>query len=140
MNSKIIICILLLSSLLQGCSTLEKAEEMVADIEQVSVETRVFDITPVQAESIIKEAFSEGWPDKELSALDNQENGYEITLWFAIDRERIKAKAVQAEVGYRFEVTNRGTAPVVGVPARKKLLLLIEKHATKAEGLTQTTE
>ena len=112
-----------------GCSLIPKAEEAVADVEQGIAETQVFSITATQADSIIKESFHEGWPDKELKPLGSNKLGYQIELWFAIDREHILAEAIESSDGYSFKVTNRGTAPVVGVPARKKLIDLIKKHA-----------
>lgn len=112
-----------------GCSTIHKAEEAVADVEQGSAQTALFNITPAQADSVIRAAFKEGWPDKDLSTVGEGRIAYQIKLWFAIDREHIIAEAIDSDNGYVFTVINRGTAPVVGVPARNKLVELLEKHA-----------
>jgi len=128
-NNFLAVWSLMVIFMIGGCSAIPKAEEAVADVEQGIAETQVFSITATQAESIIKESFHEGWPDKELEPLGPNKLGYQITLWFAIDREHILAEAKKSSDGYSFKVTNRGTAPVVGVPARKKLIELIQKNA-----------
>lgn len=119
----------LIGCTLLGCALVPPAEEAVADIEQASTETETFKVSREQAEAVIVDAIGEGWPEKSPERLGDQRLAYEFTLWFAIDRERIIAEALPREDGYGFRVTNRGTAPVVGIPAREKLVPLIEKYA-----------
>ena len=128
MNKKtlsILLSIILVA--ISGCSAIHKAEESVADIEQGIAETKIYLVTPLQAEIIIKQSFQEAWPDKAIEPLGANRLGYELQLWFAIDREHILAEAIKSQGGYLFKVTNRGTAPIVGVPARNKLIEVIEK-------------
>lgn len=121
-----------LSIHLAACALVPAAEEAVADIEQGASETEVYPLDEDQAIQVLADAISEGWPDKSLERLDDDHPAYRFTLWFAIDRERIIAEALPRENGHAFRVVNRGTAPVVGVPARDKLIPLIEKYAQAA--------
>lgn len=122
----------LLSTLISACALVPAAEEAVADLEQGSSETEVYRLTEEQAVQVIADAIAEGWPDSELERLEDDHPAYRFTLWFVIDRERIVAEALPRGDGYAFRVVNRGTAPVVGVPARDKLIPLIEKYAQAA--------
>ena len=117
---------------LSGCALVPAAEEAVADVEQGSSETRTYPLSEEQALNVIAGAIAEGWPDKSTERLDDDHPAYRFTLWFAIDRERIVAEALPRGDGYAFRVINRGTAPVVGRPARDKLIPLIEKYAAAA--------
>ena len=87
-------------------------------------------MTEAQARQVILAAIVEGWPDKEVTPNDGVVS-YQFSAWFAIDHDRIKSVVVPVEGGYRFELTNRGTAPVAGIPARKKLVEIIEQRVAK---------
>ncbi len=124
--------VLFFSFLIAACSAIESAEESVADAEQGTVESATYSLTQDQALAVIKRSFAEGWPDKELSPLEDGRVGYQIRLWFAIDREHVSAEVVNVSQGrVKFRVINRGTAPARGVPARKELLELIEQEAAR---------
>ena len=129
-----LIFLAVVSAALAGCSAIQTAEEAVADVEQRTTDTRVFRIDASVAQQVILDSIAEGWPDKSPAPLAEGQVGYEFTLHFAIDRERIIAEALADGSGHYFRVTNRGTAPVVGVPAREKLVPLLEKYAEAASG------
>jgi len=115
--------------LIGGCAAVTSMENTVADIEQREAQTQPYPLTESEALSIIRAAFKEGWPDKTLTPLEQGRKGYEITLWFAIDREHVIAEVLPADDGVYFRIINRGTAPVSGIPAREKLTGLIELRA-----------
>jgi hypothetical protein len=114
---------------LAGCAAVRSAEEAVADVEQGSAQTRSYPVNEDRAEQIMRDAISEGWPDKTPEPLDDGRLGYTFQLRFAIDREHIIVEAIPTGRGLAFRVTNRGTAPIVGVPARKRLIELLEQRA-----------
>jgi len=120
---------IIMTFILSGCSAIEKAENAIADVEQGKVETEVFQLNAAQAESVVLAAFSEGWPDKKVTPYEQLNSKYSIRLRFALDKEYIIVKPSIVENGVSFIVINRGTAPIVGVPARKKMAALIVKHA-----------
>jgi hypothetical protein len=124
------VALLFCAIIFSGCTAIHNAEESVADAEQTVVQTSSYSISKSQAEQIILAAFNEGWPDKEPAPYGT--TGYEITLHFLIDRERIIAEAIPTNGEYAFQITNRGTAPVTGNPARKKLQALIEDNVQSA--------
>lgn len=131
MTRRLILAVLL-PTLFSACALVPPAEEAVADLEQGSTETEVYRLTEGQALQVIADAIADGWPEDEPERLDDDHPAYRFTLWFIIDRERIIAEALPRGDGYSFRVVNRGTAPVVGVPARDKLIPLIEKYARAA--------
>jgi hypothetical protein len=113
---------------LMSCSALEKAESAIADVEQGEVITGAFPITAEQAEKVILSAFKEGWPDKEVMPYAPLSAQYSIKLRFALDREYIVVWPNTNSGTTTFTIINRGTAPLVGVPARKKMLSLINPN------------
>jgi hypothetical protein len=115
-----------------ACSAVHRAEEAVADVEQRSSQTEAYALNAESAREVVLGAIREGWPSVEPKSLHDGRIGYEFVLHFAIDRERIIVEALPAGDGHLFQVTNRGTAPAVGVPARKKLISLLEKRAPTA--------
>lgn len=119
---------------LSGCSALQKAESAVADVEQGEATTGTFVLTEEQAVRVVTAAFKEGWPDKEVVPYPDLNAPYSIKLRFALDREHIIVIPNTLGSQTTFSVINRGTAPVVGVPARKKLVELINKHAANMSG------
>lgn len=129
--NKVTVCLLVaaLCAGIVGCSAIHSAEESFADLEQGIEETRIYKLSAAESEVVIRKSFQQGWADKELIPIDNQNIGYQIKLYFAIDREYISAQAIESTGGYFFRIINRGTAPVVGVPARGKLRELIESNA-----------
>jgi hypothetical protein len=133
MNNKIKhVFIALAATLVVGCGAVRQAEEAVADVEQQSTDTTVYANGATTARQVILDSIGEGWPDKETSPLPGERIGYEFVLHFAIDREHIIAEAFPQADGHFFRVTNRGTAPAVGIPARNKLVPLLEKYAKAA--------
>lgn len=126
------VTLLLASTTLGGCSAVRTAEDAVADVEQGTADTATYEISAAQADTIIQSAFREGWPDNEMQPLGGGRTGYQIRLWFMIDREHVIAEAIPSGSGYLFRVVNRGTAPAVGVPARRKMIQLLGKHAAAA--------
>lgn len=120
-----------LISLTWSCSIIADAEEAVADIEQGQVKTKAYPLTQNEASDIIATAFNEEWPDKEIVPYETLPQSLSIQLRFALDKERIIVQPVGADNDISFVIINRGTAPAVGVPARKKLLSLIEKLASE---------
>lgn len=125
----VLACIFGTTLVVAGCGTVRKAEEAVANVEQGSAQTAAFPLDDARARQVIREAIREGWPDEEPQPLDGGRVGYQFQLRFLIDREQIIVEAVPSGGGLAFRVTNRGTAPAVGVPARDKLIGLLEKRA-----------
>ena len=119
-------------ALLAACSTTRNTDETVAGAEQPSQDTAVFPLTGDEALVVILEAVADGWPDKVPGPLKDGRPGYEFTLEFDINQERIFVELIEAPGGYGFRVTNKGTAPVVGIPAREKLALLLDAYAREA--------
>jgi hypothetical protein len=115
-----------------ACSTVQRAEQAVADVEQGSSRTAVYALNAESAREVMLGAIREGWPSVEPKALHDGRIGYEFVLHFAIDREHIIVEAMSSSGGHLFQVINRGTAPAVGVPARKELIALLEKRAPAA--------
>ncbi|AFV00839.1 hypothetical protein [Simiduia agarivorans] len=124
----------LLSFAVAGCSAIHRAEEAVADIEQGVEMTPAYALTEAQARTVVLSAFRDGWPDKTPEPLAQETLGYEIMLHFVIDRERLIVEVMPEADAVAFRVTNRGTAPVVGVPAREKMVQLIRQKAAQAAG------
>lgn len=91
-------------------------------------------LTEEQAVRVVTAAFNEGWPDKEVVPYPDLNAPYSIKLRFALDREHIIVIPNTLGSQTTFSVINRGTAPVVGVPARKELVELINKHAANMSG------
>ena len=69
-----------------GCAAVHQAEESVANVEQQSTDTSVYQVDEVAARQIILDSIAEGRPDKEPSPLPGERIGYEFILHFAIDR------------------------------------------------------
>ena len=112
-----------------GCSTIHSAEEAVADVEQGTAKTQVYALDKEQAEQVILKSFAQAYSDKTPQKVESGRLGYGIKLWFAIDREHVYIYANPVSGGYEFEIINRGTAPVVGVPAREELTELVNTYS-----------
>ena len=123
------VAVLAVVLLLSACGAVQKMENAVADVEQGSAQTSTYALNEQQARKVILQAINEGWPDVEVNPLHAGKIGYHFQLRFAIDREQMSVEALNSSSGYSFLVTNRGTAPLVGVPARGKLITLLQKYA-----------
>lgn len=98
----------------------------------------VYPMTALQADGVLRDAFAAEFPDKELRAIDHPHDGYDVTVWWAIDHDHVHGTMVPAQgrkqdgtqvPGFVFEVGHSGTAPAAGVPHAQRLKRKIEELA-----------
>lgn len=91
-------------------------------------------LSPEQADRIILDAILDLWPDQKPEKLAPGRIGYMFRIWRRADHDRIFAEAIPRDDDrVAFRVSNTGSAPAAGNPARKKLFRLITRRARAAE-------